>query len=67
MQIFVKTLTGDRNKLDLEVSDTVASVKARIKDTECIPPDIPGGEQLEDDRTLSQPQRPEGKLVSRKK
>ena len=68
MHIFVKTLTGD-NKLDVEVSDTVASEKARIHDKKFIPPDqqrlIYGGKQLEDERTFSELQLHEGKPVSR--
>ena len=57
MQIFVKTLTGDTNQLNVEASDTVASVKAETQDTECVPTDqqllILRGKQLEGDRSLS--------------
>ena len=58
MQIFVETITGKTITLDVEPSDTIENVKAKIQDKEGILSDeqrldFLGRPNLEDDKTLA--------------
>ncbi len=56
MQIFVKTMNGKSNAIDIEATDTVATLKSKVADKEGVPAEqqrlVYNGKQLEDEATL---------------
>ena len=57
MQIFVKTLSGKSSTIEVQPTETVASLKRKLADKEKLPETqqrlIFSGKQLEDDKTLA--------------
>lgn len=57
MQIFVKTLSGTTITIEVESSDLIEKIRAKLQETEGISPDrlriICGGQQLEDGHTIA--------------
>ena len=58
MQIFLRTLTGEKVPINLEPGDTVETLKERVEEKLGIPPTkmrlVYGGRQMRDDRTLKE-------------
>ena len=56
MQLFIRKMDGQKFTLDVEPSDTITSVKDKVRDQLGIPPDnynfIYAGKLLEDEHTL---------------
>ena len=58
MQIFARRLTGQKIQLEVEVTDTITTLKTKIKDKVNIPPAkqvlLWNGSQLEDNQSLQE-------------
>ena len=58
MQIFARRQTGQKIQLEVEVTDTIATLKTKIKDKVNIPPSkqilLWNGSQLEDNQSLQE-------------
>jgi len=67
MKILIKTLAGKTLPLDVEPSDLVDNLKAKVQDKEGIPPDMQAlvfeGKQLENGRRLEEYGLREGATV----
>lgn len=68
MQLFVKTLSGKTISVDVDESDKIEDVKAKIEEKEGIPPEqqrlIFGGKQLDGHKTLQDYAVEEGASLS---
>ena len=66
-QIFIKTLTGKTITIEVEPSDTIENLKAKIQDKEGILPDqqriVFEGRQLEEHRTIAEYEIPKEGIV----
>ena len=67
MQIFVKALSGKMMTVNVEPSDSVEDLKAKVKDKTAIPVAeqrlVWAGKELENGRTLSDYNLPKGSTV----
>lgn len=58
MLIAIKTLTGKELKLNVELNDTILTVKQKVEELEGIPPSqqrlVHNGKQMSDDKSLEE-------------